>query len=647
VAAASNTNLPRPASSFVGREREVSEVITLIREGTRLLTLSGPGGSGKTRLAIEAASELVPDFKNGVFWVGLAAVRDSALVTETMAQTLDAKDGLTAHIGEREMMLVLDNLEQVVECAPELTGLLEACPNLKLLCTSRELLRVRGEREYAVPPLADHEAVQLFCERAQLEPDETISELCRRLDNLPLAVELAAARTSVLSPQQILERLSQRLDLLKGGRDAEARQQTLRATIEWSYDLLSDEEQLLFRRLSVFAGGCTLEAAEEVCEADLDTLQSLVEKSLVRFTDGRYWMLESIREYAAERLEESGELNGVAEVHATFFACLLETADLAVRSTDPGWLSRLDHDYDNVRAALEWTCASAEVDAALRLVIGAQFYWWLRGHIAEADRWIDQVLKHAPRGPSRGKALIGAARFAWMLGDVERAEACAREAVELLRETGDLDWTIRSLNELGSTLAEKGDLEEASRCYHDALDLARTHANARWPITLSSNIAELLLDEGRYEEARGYYEQSLREARALDFLGGTAHALAGLGYVELGLERNSGAVSALREALRLTSEMGHRELIVQCLRGLAVVAARSQDAGRAARLGALAHCMEETLGVSLSLGPPHLAAEAPNFVREQLGDDAYARACEEACAMDFEAAVEYALSGTD
>jgi class 3 adenylate cyclase len=227
----SNTNLPRPASSFVGRERELAELGALLQDGARLVTLSGPGGSGKTRLAIEAAAELVPAFTAGVFWVPLASLRDPALVTETIGQVLGAKDGLAEHLGERELLLLLDNFEQVVEAAPELSRLLEACPRLKLLVTSRELLRIRGEREYPVPPLREPEAVELFCARSQLEPSETIAEVCRRLDELPLALELAAARTSVLSPARILERLGQRLDLLKGGRDTEARQQTLRATI--------------------------------------------------------------------------------------------------------------------------------------------------------------------------------------------------------------------------------------------------------------------------------------------------------------------------------------------------------------------------------------------------------------------------------
>jgi len=280
----SNTNLPRPASTFVGREAEVQAVAALLRDGARLLTLTGPGGSGKTRLAIETAATLVPEFKAGVFWVGLAALRDPSLVSATIGQTLGAKDGLAEHIGQREMLLLIDNLEQVVGAAPELATLVETCPNLRLLITSRERLRVRGEVEYPVAPLADPEAVDLFCVRARVDADDTIRQLCRALDTCRWRSRLAAARVSVLSPAQILERLSQRLDLLKGGRDADPRQQTLRATIAWSFELLTPDEQRLFARLAVFAGGSTLEAAEQVAEADLDALQSLLDKSLVRRT---------------------------------------------------------------------------------------------------------------------------------------------------------------------------------------------------------------------------------------------------------------------------------------------------------------------------------------------------------------------------
>src|SRR6266699_6742419 len=308
----SNTNLPVPLSSFVGREQEVAEVVSLIRdEAARLVTLAGPGGTGKTRLALEAAGELVSEFGAGVFWAALAPVRDPALVVDTVAQTLGAKQELAAHIGDKQLLLVLDNLEQVVESAIELAALLGACPNLRLLVTSRELLRVDGEVVYPVPALAEPEAVELFCARSRLEPDEAVAELCLRLDNLPLALELAAARVRVLTPAQILERIAQRLDLFRAGRDADPRQQTLRATIAWSYDLLSTDERQLFARMAVFRGGCTLETAEQVAGADVAGLQSLLDKSLLRRTGERFWILATIREYARELLEGSSEADAV------------------------------------------------------------------------------------------------------------------------------------------------------------------------------------------------------------------------------------------------------------------------------------------------------------------------------------------------
>ena len=386
----SNTNLPRPASSFVGRERERDELVALLGNGTRLLTLSGPGGSGKTRLAVEAASELVPSFKAGVFWVGLAALREPALVTAAIAQTLGSKNGLAEHIGERELLVLLDNFEQVVAAAPELGGLLERCPNLKLMVTSRELLRVNGEVDYPVPPLAEPEAVELFCERSRLPPDGTIAELCRRLDDLPLALELAAARTSVLSPAQILERLSGRLDLLKGGRDADPRQQTLRATIEWSHELLEPEEQRLFASLAVFRGGCTVETAEAVAGADLDTLQSLVDKSLLRHTGERFWMLETIREYARERLAASGEEAEMRRRHALFVLDVAEATSVKWRKAAI-WRSgyaRLAAEHDNARAALEWARDSHEDEVLLRLAAALSHFWLAHAHTQEAEHWI-------------------------------------------------------------------------------------------------------------------------------------------------------------------------------------------------------------------------------------------------------------------
>jgi predicted ATPase/class 3 adenylate cyclase len=369
----SNTNLPRPASSLIGRDTEVAEVVALMR-ASRLVTLTGPGGTGKTRLAIEAAAELVGDFKAGVFWIPLATVRDSALVFETIARTLGAQGDLAEHLGERELLLLLDNFEQVVDAAPELSSLLRACANLRLLVTSRELLRIDGEAEYAVPPLASAEAVELFCDRSGLEPSDSVGELCRRLDDMPLAVELAAARVAVLSPEQILDRLSDRFDLLKGGRDADPRQQTLRATIEWSYELLSEDEQGLFGRLAVFVGGCTLDTAEDVADADLDVLQSLVEKSLVRNTDRRFWMLETIREFAQEQFAVSDDADEIRRRHARRLLAVGESANLSAESEGPERPELVRPELDNFRWAID-RASNEDPDLAFRLAISLEQFW--------------------------------------------------------------------------------------------------------------------------------------------------------------------------------------------------------------------------------------------------------------------------------
>ncbi len=405
----SNTNLPRPASSFVGRREDVAGVLGLLGTGSRLVTLTGPGGTGKTRLALEVAAAALPDFPAGVFWVALAALRDPALVTATIAQAIGAKVALADHIAQRRMLLLLDNLEQVVEAAPEIATLVTACPKLAVLVTSRELLRVRGEVEYRVPPLAAAEAVQLFSERSGLPSSQAIADLSARLDQLPLAVELAAARSRAMSPEQMLERLSGRLDLLKGGRDADPRQQTLRATIEWSHDLLSSHEQVLFRRLAVFAGGASLEGAEAIVGADVDVLQSLVDKSLVRFGGGRFRMLETIREYAAERLAASGDADGFREGHARWIAALVAAAAPRLEEADQeAWLDRLTAEIDDIRAALGWAIARKDAGLAVAIAGDAAAFWWIKGHWTEGRRWLAAAL--ALGGPDDTAASQGARR---------------------------------------------------------------------------------------------------------------------------------------------------------------------------------------------------------------------------------------------
>jgi predicted ATPase/class 3 adenylate cyclase len=578
----SNTNLPRPASSFVGRERERTEVVSLLRGGARLVTLSGPGGSGKTRLSIESAAELVPEFRNGVFWVGLAAVHEPELVWEKVAQTLGAQDGLAEHVGERELLLLLDNFEQVVEAAPELASLLESCPNLRLLVTSRELLRVRGEVEYPVPPLAESDAVELFCARSHVEPDETVAELCRGLDNLPLAVELASARTSVLSPAQILERLSQRLDLLKGGRDAEARQQTLRATIAWSYDLLSPGERTLFARLSVFVGGCTLGAAEAVGGAELDTLQSLVDKSLLRFTDERFWMLETIREYATERLEESGEAEGVLQTYAEFFLALAESAHLSAEDFDAGQRYELiAPEADNLRGAIDWALAAGQVVLAAELIVSLEQFWVTRNP-NEGRRRTDQLVEYENELPTllRARVLRVRGGMTYILGDFAEGNRWAEAALAEFRQLGDETRAGHMLQRLAVEAHRLGDLPRARALIEEGLSLDPSVGGRAQAL---NTLASVAFDEGEYEEALDLFEQSAGVAESVGNRWLQSHALLSRAQYALMLGQVERARLAARAGLRPAHAISDQLWMVWGVSLAAWIAAgegRDAEAGR-------------------------------------------------------------------
>src|SRR3954452_8332714 len=529
----SNTNLPRPASSFVGRQRERDEVIALLSNGTRLLTLSGPGGSGKTRLAVEAATELVSRFGGGVFWVALAPLRDATLVLETISQTLGARDGLEEHIGERQVLLLLDNLEQVIEAAPQVSGLLEACPNLRLLCTSRELLCVHGEVEYQVRPLVSAEAVALFCERSGLDPTAEIAELCHRLEDLPLAVELAAARTRALSPAQILERLSQRLDLLHGGRDADPRQQTLRATIAWSHDLLSDEEQSLFGALSIFAGGCTLEAAEEVASADLDTLQSLIEKSLLRFTNERYWMLEMIRDYALEQLDESANAEALRDHHAHYFVSQLEQRWPHFRGAQRAeLLAWFDDEEANLRAAVDRLAQSALPDAA-RAADHLVQLWNARGQLQEGRERLEALLTDDGLvAETRAMLLTHLANIEERMGDIGAAESHAHEVLRLGEEAGvSRQSAVDALHILGYVALLRGDYEQA-RHWADRM-LAEARDDEALRALALSNVANLELEAGSELEARRALLEAIQADRAAGAAWREVINTLNLGWLEL------------------------------------------------------------------------------------------------------------------
>jgi predicted ATPase len=645
----SNTNLPRPASSFIGREREVSEVVSLVQEN-RIVTLTGPGGSGKTRLAIEAATELVPEFRNGVFWVSLAAIRDPSLVIETIAQTLGAKDGLDDHIGEKDMLVLVDNLEHVIESAPEIGSLLQICPNLKFLATSREVLRVPGEQAYPIPPLEPQEGMELFLARARaalpsFATSDAVLELCNRLEYLPLPLELAAARVRVLSPEQLVERLSERLDVLKGGRGAEVRQQTLRATIEWSYDLLSKEDRTVLARLAVFVGGCTVEAVEQIAEADLDTLQSLVDKSLVGHTGERFWMLETIREYAAERLEESGEAGELRGRHAQYFLALAEGAEPSLIGPSPeGWLDRLEPELANFRAALDRLETSGETQSTLRLAGALWGLWNLRGHIVEGRRRLVSAL-HTDTRPTaaRAKALNAAAELAIWTGDQEGAQNWAEEALALHRRFGDTWGAAWSGWTLGRAVAEEGEFERARQFMEESVQAFREAGDEHYKLVAGRTLAWIWQELGDDERARALNQDNLLRARALGDKLNQWWSLFYLAGLATRGRQHRDALALLEEGYRVASELGDPGMVDMTLIRIAEVLTLADQAAVAIRLLSFAESIHEEHGFTYPVWFAPMKDDAMSRCHAVLDDAAFAEAWEEGRNLTADEVVMLAL----
>jgi predicted ATPase/class 3 adenylate cyclase len=643
----SNTNLPRPVSSFVGRANEVTDIGALLKDGARLVTLSGTGGSGKTRLAIECAIALVPEFDNGVFWVDLAQVHDPALVSETIARTLGAKDGLAQHINERHMLLVLDNLEQVIEAAPQLSSLLSACANLRLLVTSRELMRVNGEIEYAVPPLASLEAIELFVARSGLEPSDTIAEICRQLDDLPLAVELAAARTDVLSPAQILERLTYRLDLFRGGRDAQARQQTLRATIAWSHDLLTPEEQLLFMRLGVFVGGCTLEAAQGIAAADLDILQSLVNKSLIGHADERFTMLETIRQYASERLDESAKTTDLRRRHAQHFLALSEEAETSLFGPGPGeWLDRLELELGNLRAALDWLEASGETELVLRMAGALEALWTDRGHYAEGARRLQSALRADPRPTAaRAKALNAVTDLTLWTGDHAAWKEWAEEALTLNRTLGDARGVANAAWAVGFMVSEEGgDFQRAVELLEESVRILRRLGDVHNTLGAVRTLAHAYREMGDRDRARALIEDNLVEARALGDTQILSVYLGDLGMYAVRDGRFDDATELLTEGSRLALEFGGQYEVIVGLCRFANLLALVEKPAAAARVLSSADALREQFGAAFEPWNTRLNEQTLAVIHAKLRDDAVAAAWEEGGRLKADEAVELALA---
>jgi predicted ATPase/class 3 adenylate cyclase len=596
------TNLPVPTTPFLGREAELAEVASLLVSlDTRLLTLTGPGGTGKTRLAVQAAGLASDSYSEGVWWIPLASLRDPKLVLATAAQVVGSKNGLAEQIQDKEMLCLFDNFEHVVEAAADVAALLVSCPNLDVLITSREPLHVTGEQEYPVQPLVHEEGVGFFLARARaarpdFTADEAVADICRRLDDLPLALELAAARAKAFSSAQILERLEQRLPLLTGGaRDLPERQQTLRATIAWSYDLLSDVEQLLFARLSVFAGGCTLDAAEEVADADLDTLQALVEKSLVRFTDDRYWMLETIREYAADRLVDSSEQHQVVESHAEHFIRLVTDAESRLTGKDQESVVRvLQGDYANIRATLEYL-QQRDRSRLLQCAADLWWFWRIRGYVAEGRMWLDRGLeaKESPPGV-RAQALNAAANFARLQGDFDGAAAHAEEELELAQATGDALTVAKALTNLATIASARLDIEQAIARQEEAVDLLRTLEDRR-PLAVGlSNLGYIALGRGDAPNATVLIEESLRLHREVEDVWGESTALLNLGAAYYRSGRMDAGREAFEAALRTTMRLGSMEYVAYALQGIAATISESEPQRSAELLGVSGRLLDDS-----------------------------------------------------
>jgi predicted ATPase/DNA-binding SARP family transcriptional activator len=679
-------NLPAPVTSFVGRERELTEIEKQLAE-FRLVTLTGVGGAGKTRLALELAARAVPDLPAGAWFCDLSALTEPGLLARHVARALDLEeqgelaieDLLAKELRTSELLLVLDNCEHVLEPAAALVQrLLTGCPGVRVLATSREPLGIAGEADYPVPPLSlpdpdadlaelrSSEAVRLFLVRARearprlTEDDETLvnaARIARDLDGLPLALELAAARAKALSLEEIAGRLRDRFRFLVSWRRlSPARHRTLREAMDWSYELLSPEEQRLLAQLSVFAGGFTLDAVARVCaggdeEIALELLQRLVEASLVvaeeREGEMRYRLLETVREYAAERLAESGDAEAMRRAHAEWCLQLAEEAEPELTGErQTAWFAVLERERDNVRAALSHLAGADDPELRLRLAVALTRFWYVRGYLTEGRRWLELARADAAGAdPSlRRRALTAGASFALLQGDYPVATELAEESLEVARETGDPRFVANALSNLGAIVLAAGDHDRAGVLLEEAVALAREVGDERISALAINNLGDLALTVGDLERAEPLFEESLHLLRARGDTANVARALFNLGAVALGLGRLDAARDRLSESVIHGREAGDKEDLAWCLEGFAALEAAEERGEHAAELLGAADTLLTEMGADFKPFERRLHEQTVARALELCGPDLFADALARGTRAPLDSVLDDAVS---
>ncbi len=715
------SNLPAWATSFVGREREISAVRSLLRRSeVRLVTMTGPGGTGKTRLSVRVAADLLDEFEDGVLFVALASVNTAPLMISILAQILEVKEtpgqplleSLKSWLHTKQILLVLDNFEQMVAAAPLLTELLQVAPRLKILVSSREVLNLYGEFEFDVPPLAlpdlqsspslekllTNEAISLFGQRAQaVKPDfklmaaniETIAQICAKLDGLPLAIELAAVRSKQFTPNEMLVQLNSKLGgslelLAVGPRDLPARQRTLRGAIDWSYQLLDEDEKQLFERLAVFVGGWSATAADVVCHAVSTSpsntlpgshwaqlwigMTSLADKSLIRQVEHQatintneaslssngfqsFMMLQTIREFALEKLVMRGEKELIERQHARFYVELAETAEPELRGPQQlEWMNRLEAEHDNLRAALNWLInndTAPDIEAALRLAGSLRWFWQMHNYLSEGRQWLETVLVKDSNHLSisaRAKAFNSAGVLASKQADYQRANDLLRQSLKLQRLLKDERGVANTLINLGNVAVMRGDYEQAQSFFTECLIIQRQLEDKRGIADTLGNLGVVALYQGNYAEAQPFFKEGLNLQRDLQNKSNIAGALLNLGCVMLYQGEYEQGATFFRESLELFRELGNKLHLAEALEGMAGIFGAQMQAEGAAQLFGAAEGLRESVGAPLSPSDQLFYEPLLDMTRKLLGDEPFKTAWKTGRDLSAEQALTLALS---